>query len=133
MEKLVAINIRPAIASAAARRGRRRRSTQNGTLAAIMIGATADVTANQRNGCWVMDRKGIAAHTGLLICVLIISENVTSTASAGKDRLPGAENFFPKITTAGSSIMIVAIASRPIHQMVSFFSGENVEKTKFLR
>src|SRR5712691_3386499 len=123
MEKLAAINTSPAIASATARRGRRKRSIQNGTLAAIKIGATAEVTASQRNGCWAMRRKGIAAHTGLLIHVLIDRENTTSTATAPKLRL-GAENFFAKTTTAGASIMIVAIASRPIHQIVSLFSGE---------
>src|SRR5712691_3655187 len=80
-----------------------------------------------------MRKNGIAAQSGLLIHVLIATENMTSTATVTKLRLLGAENFFTKIMAAGRSIMIVAIASRPIHQIVSLFSGENDEKTKFLR
>src|ERR1700716_1124821 len=51
---------------------------QIGILAAIRIGATADVTPNQRKGCWAIFKKGSIAHSGLLSAVAIRTEKSTT-------------------------------------------------------
>src|SRR5258708_37802341 len=98
IEKVTAIKTSPAIASAIARRGRRRRSIQNGTLAAIKIGASVDVTASQRNGCWAMRKNGMTIQTGLLITVLIANENTASSATTRRFRRFDVVNFLANIT-----------------------------------
>src|SRR6267142_1690236 len=117
---------------------------QSGILAAIRMGATADVTASQRNGCWAILRKGSIAHNGLLIAVAISTEKITtqhttfiSFCFAFSSSLVTLDVvcrvILNRAATAGKAIANVAIIKMLIHQRVTLFSAEKVEKTKLAR
>ena len=92
-----------------------------------------EVTASQRNGCWVIGRYGTIAQIGLLSAVLMKIEKIRSRTTAGKPRLDVVWHRFSSTTNAGAHINNVAIARSAIHQSVSDFSGERVEKMKLCR